>query len=75
MKNRSGLGELIIIALAMVAAATAISVASANAEEMPYPANMDAIEEMYPLDDAAKEKLFENGFVVLKDHPRARKYL
>ncbi len=75
MKNRSGLGELIIIALAMVAAATAIGVASANAEEMPYPANMDAIEEMYPLDDAAKEKLFENGFVVLKDHPRARKYL
>jgi len=32
-----------------------------------YPVNMDAIEEVYPLDSAAKEKLFENGFVVLKN--------
>ncbi|MEA1991813.1 MAG: DUF3160 domain-containing protein [Thermodesulfobacteriota bacterium] len=66
MKNRPGLEALIIVfILTMVAAATAIGVASANGS---YPANMDAIEEIYPLDDAAKKKLFENGFVVLKDH-------
>ena len=33
---------------------------------------MDAIEEVYPLDTAAKEKLFENGFVVLKDHEHGK---
>ncbi|MCK4736098.1 MAG: DUF3160 domain-containing protein, partial [Methanophagales archaeon] len=33
-----------------------------------YPINMDAIEEVYPLDSAAKEKLLKNGFVVLKDY-------
>ena len=33
-----------------------------------YPINMDAVEEVYPLDLAAKHKLFNNGFVVLKDH-------
>jgi len=29
-----------------------------------YPVNIDTIERVYPLDTAAKEKLFENGFVV-----------
>ena len=33
-----------------------------------YPINMAAVEEVYPLDAGAKEKLFENGFVVLKDY-------
>ncbi|MCK4733040.1 MAG: DUF3160 domain-containing protein, partial [Methanophagales archaeon] len=33
-----------------------------------YPINMDAVEEVYPLDPTAKHKLFNNGFVVLKDH-------
>jgi chitodextrinase len=33
-----------------------------------YPINMDAVEDVYHLDAAAKEKLFANGFVVLKDY-------
>ena len=37
-----------------------------------YPVNIDAITEVYPLDTAAKEKLFENGFVVLKDHEHGK---
>ena len=70
MKNRPGLEALIIIALTMVVAATAIGVASADVEGMPYSAAMAAIEEVYPLDADAEEKLAANGFVVLKDHER-----
>lgn len=36
-------------------------------DNAPYPVNMDAIEEVYPLDQSAKEKLFQNGFVVLEN--------
>jgi hypothetical protein len=54
--------------MAMIAAGTATGAASTNNSKIPHPVNMDAIEEIYPLDAAAKEKLFENGFVVLKDH-------
>ena len=32
------------------------------------PINMDAVEGVYPLDSATKDKLFNNGFLVLKDH-------
>ena len=39
-----------------------------SSEKVSYPINMDAIEEVYPLDSAAKEKLLTNGFVVLKDY-------
>jgi len=35
---------------------------------VPYPVNVDAIEETYPLDSAAKEKLLSNGFIVLEDY-------
>jgi len=70
MKNKTGLKVLIIIALTMVVAATAIGVASADVEGMPYSAAMAAIEEVYPLDADAEEKLAANGFVVLKDHER-----
>jgi len=42
-----------------------IAVGSAN---VPYPVNMDAIEGVYPLDSAAKEKLLTNGFIVLEDY-------
>ncbi len=70
MKNRPGLEALIIIALTMVVAATAIGVASADVEGMPYSAAMAAIEAVYPLDADAEEKLAANGFVVLKDHER-----
>jgi len=44
--------------------------ATASSTDSPYdsPVNMDAIEEIYPLDSAAKNKLFTNGFVVLKDY-------
>ena len=69
MENKTGLMVLaVLFAMAMVAAGTATGAASANGSGMPYPINMDAIEEIYPLDAAAKEKLFGNGFVVLKDH-------
>jgi hypothetical protein len=69
MKNEPGLKALaIFIAMAMIAAGTATGAASTNNSKIPHPVNMDAIEEIYPLDAAAKEKLFENGFVVLKDH-------
>nr|QNO54849.1 hypothetical protein PAHOCELH_00010 [Methanosarcinales archaeon ANME-1 ERB7] len=33
-----------------------------------YPINMYAVEEVYPLDPDAKDKLFNNGFLVLKGH-------
>ncbi|RLB66156.1 MAG: hypothetical protein DRH04_09785 [Deltaproteobacteria bacterium] len=69
MRNKTESNALaVFIAITMVAAGTATGAASANGSEIPYPANMDAIEEIYPLDATAKEKLFENGFVVLKDH-------
>jgi len=69
MRNKPELKALaIFIAIAMIAGGTATGAASTNDSEMPYPANMDAIEEIYSLDDDAKKKLFENGFVVLKDH-------
>nr|QNO47672.1 hypothetical protein BBPFCCNM_00001 [Methanosarcinales archaeon ANME-2c ERB4] len=69
MRDKPRLNALtIVIAIALVAAGTATGAASTNNSKIPYPANMDAIEEIYPLDDDAKEKLFENGFVVLKDH-------
>jgi hypothetical protein len=68
MNNKPGLKTLaILLAIVMITGGTAAT-SSANGSETPHPANMDAIEEIYPLDDAAKEKLFENGFVVLKDH-------
>jgi hypothetical protein len=68
MNNKPGLKTLaILLAIAMITGGTAAA-ASANCSEMPHPANMGAIEEIYPLDDCAKEKLFKNGFVVLKDH-------
>ena len=68
MDNKPGLKTLaILLAIAMITGGTAAT-ASTNNSKIPYPANMDAIEEIYPLDDDAKEKLFENGFVVLKDH-------
>ncbi|MCK5308954.1 MAG: hypothetical protein KAJ73_10105, partial [Zetaproteobacteria bacterium] len=69
MRNKPELKAMaVLFAIVMVTAGTATGEASANDSEMPYPVNMDAIEEIYPLDAAAKEKLFENGFVVLKDH-------
>jgi len=58
----------VLSAVALIVAGNATGAASTNNSTIPYPSNMDAIEEIYPLDDAAKEKLFENGFVVLKDH-------
>jgi len=42
--------------------------AAASNASVPYPVNMDAIEEVYPLDSAAKEKLLSNGFIVLEDY-------
>ncbi|MEA1894277.1 MAG: DUF3160 domain-containing protein [Euryarchaeota archaeon] len=69
MRNKPELKAMaVLFAIVMVTTCTATGAASANDSEMPYPVNMDAIEEIYPLDAAAKEKLFENGFVVLKDH-------
>ncbi len=69
MRNRLELNALaIVITIALVAAGTATGAASMNNSETLHPANMGAIEEIYPLDADAKEKLFENGFVVLKDH-------
>ena len=70
MENKTGLMVLaVLFAMVMVTAGTATGAVSTNGSEIPpYPANMDAIEGIYPLDAAAKEKLFENGFVVLKDH-------
>jgi hypothetical protein len=69
MRDKPELNALaIFIAIALVAVSTATGAASTNNSEIPHPANMDAIEEIYPLNSAAKEKLFENGFVVLKDH-------
>ena len=70
MKNKTGLKALIIITLMMVVTATAIGAASADAEETSYSAAMFAIEEVYPLDVDAEEKLAANGFVVLKDYER-----
>ncbi|RZN34588.1 MAG: DUF3160 domain-containing protein [Methanosarcinales archaeon] len=68
MNNKLGLKILaILLAIAMIAGGT-VAASPANGSEIPHPANMDSIEEIYPLDDYAKEKLFENGFVVLKDH-------
>lgn len=69
MRDKPELKALaVVFAVAMLAAGTATGAASANNSKIPYPANMGAIEEIYPLDDDAKEKLFANGFVVLKDH-------
>lgn len=67
---------VIFIAIAMVVTGTAIGAGSANDAsdrssvdaEVSYPVNMDAIEEVYPMDSGAKERLFEDGFVVLKNH-------
>ncbi len=69
MRNKPELKALaILLAMAMVAGGTALGTTPTNDSEIPYPANMDAIEEIYSLDDDAKKKLFENGFVVLKGH-------
>lgn len=69
MENKTGLAVLVVLSVvALIVTGTATGAVSANNSKIPYPANMDAIEDIYPLDAAAKEKLFENGFVVLKDH-------
>ncbi|KAF5418428.1 MAG: hypothetical protein C5S49_01790 [Candidatus Methanogaster sp.] len=73
MRNKPELKALaILLAIMMLAAGTATGAVSANSSKIPYPTNMDAIEKIYPLDAAAKEKLFGNGFVVLKDHEHGK---
>lgn len=57
---------LLVIAIAAILAG--LPALPACDTSIPNPANMDAIEEVYPLDSAAKEKLLANGFVVLGDY-------